>query len=154
MRSPAYLTMFRTIVSEAAQFPEAAEGVFRDGILVANRRMAAVLARGIAAGQFRQLDPLVASRALAGMFLVFAVTQGLLGGERIHPISEAAVVGTVTDLFLHGLVKSRGAGGGGRGGSARRRPAAPSPGPPEPPHRRPAHPSPSRRPARGGQHEA
>jgi AcrR family transcriptional regulator len=119
MQSPAYLTMFRTIVGEAAQFPEAAAEVFRDGILVANRRMGAVLARGIAAGQFREVDPVVASRAFAGMFLVFAITQGLLGGGRIHPIPEATVVKTVTDLFLHGLVKQRAPSAERRGASRR-----------------------------------
>ena len=105
MQSPAYLTVFRTIVGEAARFPEAAEELFRDGILVANRRMGAVLARGISAGRFRDVDPLVASRAFAGMFLVFAVSQRLLGGGRIHPIPEATVVTTVIDLFLHGLLQ-------------------------------------------------
>jgi AcrR family transcriptional regulator len=155
MRSPAYLTMFRTIVGEAAQFPEAAEGVFRNGILVANRRMAAVLARGMAAGRFRELDPLVASRAFAGMFLVFAVSQGLLGGERVHPIPEATVVKTVTDLFLNGLMKSRASrgtaearrrGSKGKRRSARDRDPA-TPRTVEPANRRPADPA-NRRPAR------
>jgi AcrR family transcriptional regulator len=108
MRSPAYLNMFRTIVGEAAQFPDAAEGVYRDGILVANRRMGAVLAQGMAAGLFREVDPVVASRAFAGMFLVFAVSQGLLGGERVYPIPESTVVNTLTGIFLNGLMKSRG----------------------------------------------
>ncbi len=106
MRSPAYLNMFRTIIGESAQFPEVAEGVFREGILAANKRMGALLAHGIARGRFRAVDPVVASRAFAGMFLVFAVTQRLLGGERIYPIREAAVVKTVTDIFLHGLLTS------------------------------------------------
>lgn len=106
MCSPAYLNMFRTIVGEAAQFPEVAEGVYRDGILAANKRMGEVLARGIAHGHFRAVDPVVASRAFAGMFLVFAVSQRLLGGERIYPIPEAMVVKTVTDIFLNGLLKS------------------------------------------------
>ena len=127
MSSPAYLNMFRTIVGEAAQFPEVAEGVYREGILAANKRMGELLARGIARGRFRAVDPVVASRAFAGMFLVFAVSQRLLGGERIYPIPESAIVRTVTDIFLNGLLKSREprAEGAGRGaGESRRKGAA------------------------------
>lgn len=102
-RSPAYLAMYRTIVSEAADFPEAAAVLYREGILPANQRLAEVIRRGIAAGEFRSVDPLVTARAFAGMFQVFAVSQELLGGKRIFPISEAMVVRTLTDVFFNGL---------------------------------------------------
>jgi AcrR family transcriptional regulator len=102
-RSPAYLAMYRSIVSEAVDFPEAASVLYRDGILPANRRLAEVIRRGIAAGEFRSVDPLVTARAFAGMFQVFAVSQELLGGRRIFPLSEAKVVRTLTDVFFNGL---------------------------------------------------
>jgi AcrR family transcriptional regulator len=102
-RSPAYLAMYRTIVSEAVDFPEAAALLYREGILPANRRLAEVIRRGIAAGEFRPVDPLVTARAFAGMFQVFAVSQELLGGKRILPLSEAKVVRTLTDIFFNGL---------------------------------------------------
>lgn len=101
--SPAYLAMYRTIVSESADFPEAAAVLYRNGILPANRRLAEVVHRGIAAGEFRPVDPLVAARAFAGMFQVFAISQELLGGKRIFPLSEAKVVRTLTDIFFNGL---------------------------------------------------
>ncbi len=102
-RTPAYLAMFRTVVSEAAEFPEGAATVYRQGILPANRRMAEVIRRGIASGEFRPVDPLIAARAFAGMFQVFAVTQELMGGKHILDLSEAAVVRTLTDIFFNGL---------------------------------------------------
>jgi AcrR family transcriptional regulator len=102
-RSPAYLAMYRSIVSEAVDFPEAASVLYRDGILPANQRLAEVIRRGIAAGEFRSVDPLVIARAFAGMFQVFAVSQELLGGKRIFPLSEAKVVRTLTDVFFNGL---------------------------------------------------
>jgi AcrR family transcriptional regulator len=102
-RSPAYLAMYRSIVSEAVDFPEAAGLLYREGILPANRRLAEVIRRGIAVGEFRSVDPLVTARAFAGMFQVFAVSQELLGGRRIFPMSEAKVVRTLTDVFFNGL---------------------------------------------------
>jgi AcrR family transcriptional regulator len=102
-RSPAYLGLWRTIVSEAAEFPEVATAVFREGILPANRRIAALIQRGIETGVFRPMDPLIAGRGFAAMFQLFAITQKLMGGERVHPLSDRAVVETVTSIFLRGV---------------------------------------------------
>lgn len=103
-RSPAFLAMYRTMVGEAPQFPEAAALLYREGILPANRRLAEVIRHGIAAGEFRDVDPLIAARAFVGMFQVFAVSQGLLGGQRIFPIPDARIVRIVTDIFFNGLL--------------------------------------------------
>jgi AcrR family transcriptional regulator len=104
LSSPGYLAMFRTVVSEVAQFPEVAAQVYREGILSANRRFAAIIQESIQAGECRDVDPLIAARAFVGMFLIFAISQRLLGGERIYPIADEAVVRTVTDIFLNGLL--------------------------------------------------
>jgi AcrR family transcriptional regulator len=105
-KSPAYLAMYRTMVGEAPQFPEAAALLYREGILPANRRLAEVIRRGIASGEFRSVDPLIAARALVGMFQVFVVSQGLLGGQRIFPIADAKLVRTITDIYFRGLLAS------------------------------------------------
>src|SRR5512136_2542717 len=102
-RSPAYLAIYRTMVSVAPDFPEAAALLYRDGILPANRRLAEVIRRGILAGECRPVDPLVAARGFAGMFQVFAVSQELLGGKRIYPLAETKVIRTLTDIFCNGL---------------------------------------------------
>jgi AcrR family transcriptional regulator len=105
-KSPAYLAMYRTMVGEAPQFPEAAALLYREGILPANRRLAEVIRRGIARGEFRDVDPLIAARALVGMFQIFVVSQGLLGGQRIFPIADAKLIRTITDIFFRGLLAS------------------------------------------------
>lgn len=104
LSSPAYLTMFRTVVGEVAQFPEVASQVYREGVLAANRRFAAVIRAAIRSGEVREIDAILAARAFIGMFLIFAISQRLLGGERIYPIADRAVVATVTDIFLNGLL--------------------------------------------------
>jgi AcrR family transcriptional regulator len=106
-QSPAYLAMYRTVVSEASQFPEATAHFYREGILQASQRLADVIRRGITAGEFRQVDPVIAARAGVGMFQIFAVSQGLLGGQRILPIADAKIVRTVTEIFLRGLLVPR-----------------------------------------------
>jgi AcrR family transcriptional regulator len=113
-RSPAYLAMYRTVISEASQFPEATALLYRQGILPATRRLAEVIRRGIASGEFREVDPMIAARAFAGMFQIFAVSQGLLGGERIFPMGDAKVVRTVMGIFFRGLLAPRRGRSGGR----------------------------------------
>jgi len=102
-RSPAYLAMYRSVVSEALAFPEAAALLYREGILPANQRLAQVIRRGITDGDFRPVDALLAARAFAGMFQVFAVSQELLGGKRIFPLAEGKVIRILTDIFFNGL---------------------------------------------------
>ncbi len=106
-KSTAYLAVYRTVVSEATQFPEAAAVLYREGVLAANRRLAVVIEYGMATGEFRRVDPLLAARAFVGMFQIFAVSQELLGGRRILPLSDGRIVGTVTDLFFRGLLAPR-----------------------------------------------
>lgn len=103
-RSPAYLAVYRSVVGEAAQFPEAAALLYREGILPATQRLAAVIRRGIDTGEFREVDPVIAARAFVGMFQIFAVSQGLLGGQRIFPIADTAIVRTVAEIFFRGLL--------------------------------------------------
>jgi hypothetical protein len=50
------------------------------------------------------MDPLIAGRGFAAMFQLFAITQKLMGGERVHPLSDRAVVETVTSIFLQGVM--------------------------------------------------
>jgi AcrR family transcriptional regulator len=107
LSSPGYLSMFRTIISEVAQFPELAAQVYREGVLAANRRLAGVIEAAARAGQCRETNAMIAARAFVGMFLVFAISQRLLGGERIYPIPDDAVVDTVTDIFLNGLLRRK-----------------------------------------------
>jgi len=121
--SPEALPLLQMVFAEAGRFPETAELFFREIILKNNRRLAAALEEGIAAGKIRPVDPLVAARCLIGMLLVFVLSQKLLGGERVLPLSEQRVLRTVTSIFLDGIARrggKRAAPAGGRGRRAGR----------------------------------
>lgn len=108
--SPEALPIIQMALAEAGRFPEMAELFFREIILKNNRRLAAVLAQGMAAGELRRVDPLVAARSLVGMLLVFVLSQKVLGGERILPLSDRRVLRTVTSIFLDGIAPRDGHG--------------------------------------------
>jgi hypothetical protein len=46
----------------------------------------------------------VAALALVGSLVMFMLTQNVLGGEDLHPISDEAIVETITELFLRGAL--------------------------------------------------
>jgi len=51
------------------------------------------------------LDLFVAARALIGMIVIFVFTQQVFGGNELRPIADDAIVNTVGDIFLHGIVR-------------------------------------------------
>ena len=101
--TPEYLGLFRIVVGEVSAFPREAEFFYREVVLRSSRRFAAIIRDGIARGEFRPVDPLIAARGFIGMFWIFGVSQGVLGGARIHPFDEAAVLRTLTDAYFRGL---------------------------------------------------
>ena len=103
--SPEALPLLQMVFAEAGRFPETAELFFREIILKNNRRLAAALQEGIAAGEIRPVDSLVAARSLVGMLLVFVLSQKMLGGERVLPLSDRRIVQTVTSIFLDGVAR-------------------------------------------------
>jgi hypothetical protein len=101
--TPEYLGLFRIVVGEVSAFPREAEFFYREVVLRSSRRFAAILREGIRRGEFRPVDPLIAARGFIGMFWIFGVSQGVLGGARIHPFDEEAVVRTLTAAYFRGI---------------------------------------------------
>ena len=102
-RTPSYLAFFGIIAAETLRHPEWGQLYFQRIVLALNRRVAALFQRASTAGLARDLDPLLASRAFLGMFLIMAVTQEHLGGKRLTPFSETHIIDSLTDIFLRGI---------------------------------------------------
>lgn len=99
-----FLSVVALLVGEANRFPMVAKRYYRDVILVMNRTIAQALSVLAERGKLRaDLDPLIVGRALVGMVLVFGLSQELLRGKEILPISEQDIARTVMALALDGL---------------------------------------------------
>ena len=108
INAPETLRTLRMVLAEAGTFPRASRLFYREFILKNNRALAELLARGISAGEIRKVDTMVAARCLAGMILVFVLSQRILGGARIFPISQDRVIRTATSIFLDGVSRPAG----------------------------------------------
>jgi AcrR family transcriptional regulator len=94
------------LLRELPNHPEEARRFLEQVVLPMNRLLADYLAGALAPERLARLDPLVAGRALLGMVLTFFVSQEVLGGRELLPLAEERVLGTITELFLHGALGS------------------------------------------------
>jgi AcrR family transcriptional regulator len=65
------------------------------------------LQKRIEAGTFRSLDTAIAARAFVGMVLVFVLSQEILPGRKVLPMSYEEIAREIVQLFLYGAVARR-----------------------------------------------
>jgi AcrR family transcriptional regulator len=73
LRSPVFPAMHRLIGSELTNFPDLAEFYATEVIERAQRLVCGILERGMDAGIFRRMDPLVGARMLSALFVTHAI---------------------------------------------------------------------------------
>jgi AcrR family transcriptional regulator len=62
----------------------------------------------IEAGTFRPFDTAIAARAFVGMVLVFVLSQEILPGRKVIPLSNEEIAREIVQLFLYGAVARSG----------------------------------------------
>jgi len=70
--------------------------------LRAYRLVADYLAKWMKRGELRRADPLAMAQCLIGMLWFFLLSQELMSGKEIHPLSDNAIGRMVSELFLEG----------------------------------------------------
>ncbi|HXX49532.1 MAG TPA: TetR/AcrR family transcriptional regulator [Myxococcota bacterium] len=99
-------TILALVLGGGALRPENAR-LFQERVLLpGNQLLAAYLDECVHRGALRPMDTFVASRALIGSLVMFMLSQNVLGGAALRPIPDAAIVETVSDLFLRGALPS------------------------------------------------
>jgi AcrR family transcriptional regulator len=112
----------RVIVREIQSNPERAKLFSEQVGLPAYQSVAGYLDHWMKRGFLRRQDALASAQCLLGMLWFFLLTQELMGGKELHPLSDETVVSTVARMFLDGAtnrnnkrrVRPRTAAGGGR----------------------------------------
>ena len=82
--------------------------IFQERVLLpGNRMLAEYLDHCVERGALRPMDTFVAARALVGCLVMFMLSQNVLGGSELRPISDGAIVDTIAELFLRGALPPR-----------------------------------------------
>ena len=104
LRSPVFPGIHRLVGSELTNFPDLAAFYATEVIERAQRLVCEMLERGMDAGVFRRMDPLVAARMLSALF----ITHGLWFHQRqcfksIKNVSVDLMHAQIRDFFLNAM---------------------------------------------------
>ena len=105
LRQPAYATMHRLVIGELRAFPDLAEFYAREVIHRAHRLLGGIVARGVASGEFRPVEPAVVSRMVSSMFTsqAFWCANRDVFKHADFPRDDAQLLAQLTDFVLHAL---------------------------------------------------
>jgi AcrR family transcriptional regulator len=90
------------IVREIQSHPERAKLFSEQAGQRAYHTMANYLERWMRRGELRRQDSLAAAQCLFGMLWFFLLSQELMGGKELHPLSDEAIISMLARMFLEG----------------------------------------------------
>lgn len=104
VRTPEFQSLYRLVVGELHRFPDLADFYIREVPARAHRLVGGVIARGVAEGVFRAVDPAVTTRMIASLLIAQATwaTQTLPPEQRAGA-SVAATRDQVCQFVVHAL---------------------------------------------------
>jgi AcrR family transcriptional regulator len=116
LRTPDFRTIYRLVVGELHRFPELLTFYLDEVVSRATALHAGVIARGVATGEFRPVDPRVAARIISSTFVAHSlwVSPPLPPIEVVGDLSDDAVFAQLEAFALYALRPPE---------TARRRPA-------------------------------
>ncbi len=112
VRSPTFERLYRLTMSELHHFPHLLQFFLEEVVMRSMRVVSAIVRDGIAAGEFRDVDPDVAARLLHALFS----KHGIWCAQReripfLANVSDADVLGQMMDFYLHAIQLSPAAAG-------------------------------------------
>ena len=93
----------RLVIGEGANFPEMARPYHDHAVDRILRLVADIVARGVADGSFRPVDPYLTARSVAGALLLGALWQTVFEPVGAKPLNMEALAASHIDVILNGL---------------------------------------------------
>jgi len=110
VRSPAFNTIYRLVLSEAHQFPDLAEFYARDVVARSLEILSGIIRRGVDAGEFREINPMIAARMLAGLTIMNGLWRDERTGlEQMINRTDDEILGELADFCLRSIAPTESA---------------------------------------------
>jgi AcrR family transcriptional regulator len=106
VNDPGAAKIIRLVHSERGNFPELTKFYFNEVVLRARPLVQNTIERGIAAGEFRPINPVVAARALSLLLVHLSQYQHYLQAFDPDRLPDAQVAEAAIDLYLNGLLNT------------------------------------------------
>jgi AcrR family transcriptional regulator len=97
----------KLVISEASNFPELARFYLDEVIARGRRLLTGLIRRGIASGEFREVDVEHTAYCMIAPLVFSALWKHSLGPFDARPLDAAALVRCHIDLLLHGLAHDK-----------------------------------------------
>jgi AcrR family transcriptional regulator len=98
------LPIYRIAIADSYYFPDLIRVVYSEVILIGNQALADFLVRQSEAGVIRPLaNPFLTARTFMGLLSTHILSQEILGGKEITPISDEAWIEEIIQIYLEGV---------------------------------------------------
>jgi AcrR family transcriptional regulator len=108
--SPVFSTIHRLVLGELHQFPDLAEFYANEVVARGLKLFSGIIGRGVEAGEFREIDPMIAARMLVALTVMNGIWRDKHTGVPLlcHKKDEE-VFRELAHFYLHALTTSEGA---------------------------------------------
>jgi AcrR family transcriptional regulator len=103
---PQHVRLSRLVMSELGSFPELARFYYQSIVLRGRRVIESVIERGMAAGEFRPVDPVLVARAVQTLSVQLAQYRSCFQQYDTVQVPAETLLRGMVDLHLHGLLSS------------------------------------------------
>jgi AcrR family transcriptional regulator len=110
VRSPVFITIYRLVLGELHQFPDLAKFYAVEVVDRAQKLLSGIIRRGMDAGEFREIDPMVAARMLVALTVMNGIWRDEhTGVPLLAHKSDEEVFNELAQFYLHSIAPSEGA---------------------------------------------
>jgi AcrR family transcriptional regulator len=110
VRSPVFMTIYRLVLGELHQFPDLAKFYANEVVARGQKLIAGIIRRGIDAGEFREIDPMTAARAVVALIVMNGIWRDEhTGVPLLAHKSDEEVFTELAQFYLHAIAPSDGA---------------------------------------------
>jgi TetR/AcrR family transcriptional regulator len=109
VRSPAFITIYRLVLGELHQFPDLAQFYAIEVVARGQKLLSGIIRRGIDAGEFREIDPMIAARMLVALIVMNGIWRDEHTGVPLlaHKTDEQ-VLNELAQFYLYAITPSAG----------------------------------------------
>ena len=110
VRTPVFSTIYRLVLGELHQFPDLAKFYAHEVVARGQRLLSGIIRRGSDAGEFREIDPMIAARMLVALVVMNGIWRDEhTGVPLLAHKSDEDVFNELAQFYLHSIAPSEGA---------------------------------------------
>ena len=110
VRSPVFITIYRLVLGELHQFPDLAKFYAIEVVARGQKLLSGIIQKGIDAGEFREMDPMIAARMLVALTVMNGIWRDEhTGVPLLAHKSDDEVFRELAEFYIHSITATDGA---------------------------------------------